>query len=108
MRRGDVVVVAVRGPYSGKPRPAAVVQSDLFNPTHPSVTVAPITSHEADAPLFRIPVDPSEANGLKRRSWVMIDKLFAAPRDAVSDVSGVLETAVLDEVDAALRRWLSV
>jgi PemK-like, MazF-like toxin of type II toxin-antitoxin system len=34
MKRGAIVVVAARGPYTGKPRPAVVVQSDLFNPTH--------------------------------------------------------------------------
>lgn len=31
--RGDVVVCVSQGDY-GKPRPAIVVQSDLFNPTH--------------------------------------------------------------------------
>ncbi|HEV3076187.1 MAG TPA: type II toxin-antitoxin system PemK/MazF family toxin, partial [Thermoanaerobaculia bacterium] len=44
MRRGSIVVVAAKGPYTGKPRPALVVQSDLFNPTHSSVTICPITS----------------------------------------------------------------
>ncbi len=39
MKRGSIVVVAARGAYTGKPRPALVVQSDLFNPTHASVTI---------------------------------------------------------------------
>ena len=30
MKRGAIVVVAARGAYTGKPRPAVVVQSDLF------------------------------------------------------------------------------
>ena len=34
--RGDVVISSSPGDY-GKPRPAVVVQSDLFNPTHPYV-----------------------------------------------------------------------
>jgi len=33
VKRGAIVVVAARGAYTGKPRPALVVQSDLFNPT---------------------------------------------------------------------------
>ncbi|EQD75369.1 transcriptional modulator of MazE/toxin, MazF, partial [mine drainage metagenome] len=37
MKRGDVVTVVAPGDY-GKPRPALVVQSDLFQ-DHPSVTV---------------------------------------------------------------------
>ena len=54
MTRGAIVVVSARGDYTGKPRPALVVQSDLFNPTHASVTICPITSDCMDAPLFRI------------------------------------------------------
>jgi mRNA-degrading endonuclease toxin of MazEF toxin-antitoxin module len=38
-QRGDVVVCVLSGDY-GKPRPAVVVQSDVFNPTHASVTVS--------------------------------------------------------------------
>ncbi len=37
MKRGDLVTIALPGDY-GKPRPALVVQSDLFS-EHPSVTV---------------------------------------------------------------------
>ena len=37
--RGDLVIVATRGAYTSKPRPALVVQSDAFNPTHASVTI---------------------------------------------------------------------
>jgi mRNA interferase MazF len=43
LKRGDVVVVALPGDY-GKPRPALIIQSDLFNETHASVTVIPVTS----------------------------------------------------------------
>jgi mRNA-degrading endonuclease toxin of MazEF toxin-antitoxin module len=43
IRRGDVVICAAPGEY-GKPRPALVVQSELFNGTHSSVTVCLITS----------------------------------------------------------------
>ncbi|UYM18533.1 type II toxin-antitoxin system PemK/MazF family toxin [Endozoicomonas euniceicola] len=37
MRRGDIVTVAIKGDY-GKPRPALIIQSDLFE-QHPSVTI---------------------------------------------------------------------
>lgn len=36
-QRGEIVVCVLSGDY-GKPRPAVVVQSDLFNPTHASIT----------------------------------------------------------------------
>ena len=53
MTRGSIAVVAAKGPYTGKPHPALVVQSDLFNPTHGSVTICPITSDCVDAPRSR-------------------------------------------------------
>jgi mRNA interferase MazF len=61
--RGAIVVVAAKGAYTGKPRPALVVQADLYNPTHSSLTVCPITSDCVDAPLFRVTLPPGE------RTW---------------------------------------
>ena len=44
MRRGDVVTVADRsGQFTGKPRPAVIVQADFFAAV-PTVTVCPLTS----------------------------------------------------------------
>ena len=58
VKRGAIVIVAARGAYTGKPRPAVIVRSDLFNPTHASVSICPITSDIVDAPLFRLTVPP--------------------------------------------------
>ena len=69
VKRGDLVVVAMQGDY-GKPRPAVVVQADLFNRTHSSVVMCLITSHLEDAPLFRIPVPSGRTTGLKLQSQV--------------------------------------
>ena len=71
MNRGDVVICAAPGDY-GKPRPAVVVQSDLFNGSHSSVVVCPVTTHLEDAPLFRIPVPAGKTTGLKIESQVMV------------------------------------
>ena len=67
MTRGDIVVMAARGAYTSKPRPAVVVQANQFNPTHPSVTVRPITPECADAPLFRVTLPPGNCTGLTAR-----------------------------------------
>lgn len=108
MKRGDVVIVATKGPYSGKPRPAVVVQSDLFNPTHASVTVCLMTTDLKDAPLFRLTVEPSADNGLHKRSQVMVDKVFSAPRDKLGAPIGTLDGTTLGRIDDALRVWLQV
>ena len=108
MKRGAIVVVAARGSYTGKPRPAVVVQSDLFNATHASVTVCPITSDIVDAPLFRLTLLPGPRTGLTQVSQVMLDKLVSVPRGAISEEIGECDSRELDAVDDGLRRWLGL
>ena len=108
MKRGAIVVVAARGAYTGKPRPALVVQSDLFNPTHASVTVCPITSDTVDAPLFRLTLPPGSRTGLRGVSQVMIDKIVSVPRAAISAEIGECDARELDGLDDTLRRWLGL
>jgi mRNA interferase MazF len=108
MKRGAVVVVAARGAYTGKPRPALVVQSDLFNPTHASVTVCPITSDCVDAPLFRLTLPPGPRTGLRAVSQVMIDKIVSVPRSAINAEIGECSAPELDAIDDAVRRWLGL
>jgi mRNA interferase MazF len=107
MNRGDVVVSAAPGDY-GKPRPSVVVQSDLFNPTHASVVICPITSHLVEAPLFRLTIHPAPENGLKAESQIMIDKVMALKRERIGKRIGRLTTAELAQVDRALRLWLDL
>jgi mRNA interferase MazF len=106
--RGDIVVVATKGAYTSKPRPALVVQSDLFNPTHASTTICPITSDCIDAPLFRVALPPGDRTGLAAPSQAMVDKVVSIPRPAISRVVGRSSTDELEAVDSALRVWLSL
>jgi len=105
--RGDVVTCAPPGEF-GKPRPAIVLQSDLFNDTHASVTLCPITSHAVEAPLFRVPVKPSAANGLKKSSQAMADKLTTVRRERIGAIIGQLEADDLARVEGAVLRWLGL
>jgi mRNA interferase MazF len=108
MRRGSIVVVAVRGAYTGKPRPAVVVQSDVFNATHASLTLCPISSACVDAPLFRLSLPSGSRTGLKVVSQVMIDKVVSVPRSAVSAEIGECDSTELQALDDGLRRWLGL
>ncbi len=108
MIRGDLVVVATRGVYTGKPRPVVIVQSDLFNPTHASVTVCPITSECIDAPLFRVALPPGERTGLAGPSQVMVDKVVSVPRAAIGQSIGRCSLDELEVIDDGLRRWLTL
>ena len=103
-----MVVVAAEGAYTAKPRPALVVQSDLFNPTHQSVTICPIASDVVDAPLFRVTVPPSARTGLKATSQIMIDKIVSVPRSTVGEEIDRCDDEELESAEEALRRWLEL
>lgn len=108
MIRGEIVVVATKGAYTSKPRPALVVQSDRFNDTHGSVTLCPITTDCVDAPLFRVSLPPGPRTGLKASSQVMIDKVVSVPRAAIGGPVGQCDHLELESVEAALRGWLGL
>ncbi|NBB79939.1 MAG: type II toxin-antitoxin system PemK/MazF family toxin [Verrucomicrobia bacterium] len=105
MKRGDIILCVIAGDY-GKPRPALIIQSDLFNPTHPSVALLPITSHLLETPLFRIPIDKSPGNGLSQPSQIMIDKITAVRRDRIRKRIGQVSPALLIEIEASVLRFL--
>jgi mRNA interferase MazF len=85
-----------------------VVQADLFNPTHSSLTVCPITSDCVDAPLFRVTLPPGERTGLAIVSQVMIDKVVSVPRSAIAREVGRCDALHLELIDEALRHWLDL
>lgn len=101
MRRGDVVVVAVNGDY-GKPRPAVVVQTDAFPDSHASVIICQTTTVLVDAPDFRVTVEPTEANGLRERSQIMVDKPVAVKRERIGRVIGRLTVEEIVKLDSTV------
>ena len=106
MRRGDLVVVVSSGDY-GKPRPALIVQAD-DHAGHPSVTVLPFTSDLHDVPLLRVIVEPTEGNGLRMRSQVMVDKATTIPRAKVGGTIGHLDQATMTTTSKALAAFLGL
>ena len=100
MRRGDFVTVAAPGDYC-KPRPALVIQSDLFDEL-PSVALCLVTSELRNAPIFRITVDPAPDNGLQNISQIQIDKILSVPRERVGSVIGRLDDATMLKVNRSL------
>ncbi len=102
MRRGDLVAVAAPGDY-GKPRPAVVIQGDVINQADPdSVILALMTGTLRDAPLLRLTVYPTPANGLHKPSQVMVDKLVTVRREKVGNTIGRLSDHELLELNRLL------
>jgi len=106
LTRGDLVTIALQGDF-GKPRPALVIQSDLFN-EHTTVTVLLVSSTLIDAPLFRVRVEPDEENGLRKPSQVMVDKAMTVKRDKLGPVFGSATEETMIEVGRCLAVYLGI
>ncbi len=107
LKRGDVVIVSAPGSY-GKPRPAVIIQSNYFSETG-SLTVLLMTSDLHDRlPLVRHRIRPSEINGLRSVSEVMIDKIFTIPRERLRQKIGSLSNTEMVGVTASLALFLGI
>lgn len=103
MKRGDIVTVTAAGDY-GKPRPAVVVQSDyLTDAGLGSLIVCLISGHLEEAPAFRLSVEPTPGNGLRKPSQIMIDKVATVRRSRIGKRIGRLD----DESTLRLNRSLA-
>ncbi len=110
MKRGDLVPAVLAG-ACGKPRPALVIQSDLFA-KHPSITVLPVTSELRPIETFRIAVAPSKGNGLHAPSQIMVDKAHTIPRNKAGDPFGRTRGAKHDRSESCangvFRAWIKI
>ena len=90
MRRGEIWTVAGGRDYTGKPRPAVIIQDDRFDATD-SVTLCVFTSDPTEAPLFRILIQPNERNGLEASSRIIVDKITTVRKARIRDRIGRLD-----------------
>lgn len=107
MKRGNLVTIAMQGDF-GKPRPALVIQSNVFNREHATITVALISSELVEAPIFRLNVLPSKQNGLTKPCQIQIDKIMSVRSEKIGKKIGELDEANLTNVNRALAVWLGL
>ncbi len=107
MKRGDVWTAAGGEAYAGKPRPVVILQDDRFDATS-SVTVCPLTSDPTSARLFRVRIEPSPDNGLRKRSHAMTDKIVTIPRTRVRDHIGRLTESEIVALNRAVFIFLGL
>jgi mRNA interferase MazF len=107
VKRGEVWTVAGGPDYAGKPRPAVVLQDDAFDATA-SITICPFTSHAVDAPLLRLPIEPSERNGLRSSSQLMIDKITTVSKTKLEKRLGHVSDEDLVRVNRAVLVFLGL
>jgi len=101
VKRGDVVIILMQGD-GGKPRPGIIVQSDRLNEAATSLLVCPLSSDIRKPGILRPIIEPTDANGLRLQSQVMIDKLSALSRDRIRQIIGTLDGDAMERIDQAL------
>jgi mRNA interferase MazF len=107
VRRGEVWTASAGTGYAGKPRPVVIVQDDAFDATA-SVKICAFTSDATEAPLFRIEVGPSETNGLRSVSRLMVDKITTVPRTKLGERIGALGDEDMLRVNRAILVFLGL
>ena len=107
MRRGDIWTVAGGNNYAGKPRPVVIVRDDSFDATD-SITVCAFTTDDTDAPLFRLPVESNERNGLRAACRLMVDKVSTIPKTKIGTRLGRLDDEDILRLNQAVLVFLGL
>lgn len=115
MRRGEIVTVnldPVRGSEANKSRPAVIVSSDAANATATRlgrgvVAVVPVTSNVARIYPFQVLL-PAAQTGLPQDSKAQAEQIRSVAVERIGARVGQLPTALVTELDQALRVHLSL
>jgi mRNA interferase MazF len=107
LKRGEIWTAAGGKDYAGKPRPVVILQDDRFDMTS-SITVCAFTTDPTDAPLFRLLIEPSEANGLRVTCRLMVDKITTVPKSRIGARIGRLADEDIIRLNRAVVVFLGI
>lgn len=107
MKRGEIWTVRGGRDYADKVRPAVILQDDNFDGTA-SVTICAFTTDPTEAPLFRLPIEPNDGNGLRAASQLMVDKITPVSKDKVGERVGRLDDADIFRLNQAVVVFLGL
>jgi mRNA interferase MazF len=107
MRRGEIWTASGGKDYAGKPGRVVIVQDDRFDATD-SITVCALSTDATDAPLFRLPVEPNERNGLRSPSRLLVDKITTVAKTKLGSRIGRLDDDEILRLNRAMVVFLGV
>ena len=107
MKRGEIWTMAGGSGYASKPRPVVIIQDNAFDATA-SIIVCLVTSEAIEAPILRLPVEPTSDNGLHQTSDLMVDKVVTIPRGRLGQRSGQLGNDYLMRLNRSLLVFLGL
>lgn len=107
MRRGEVWTAAGGKDYAGKPRPVVILQDNQFDATN-SVTICAFTTDPTEAPLFRLPIEPNQRNGLRAPCRLVVDKITTVPKMKIGTRIGRLDNEDIVRLNRAVLVFLGM
>ena len=107
MRRGEIWTAVDAVEYARKPRPVVIIQAEHFEILD-SVTICGFTSDATDLPLFRILIEPSDLNGLRSPSRIMVDKILTVRKRKLGNRLGRLDAKDMNQLDQAIAVFLGL
>ena len=107
MKRGEIWTMAGGSGYASKPRPVVIIQDNAFDATA-SIIVCLVTSEAIEAPILRLPVEPTSDNGLHQTSDLMVDKVVTIPRGRLRQRIGQLGNDDLLRLNRSLLVFLGL
>jgi mRNA interferase MazF len=107
MKRGEIWTMAGGSGYASKPRPVLIIQDDGFDETA-SITVCLLTSEAIEAPILRLPVEPTLDNGLFQTSHLMVDKVTTVARGRLGQRIGQISDDDLLRLNRSLLVFLGL
>jgi mRNA interferase MazF len=107
VRRGEIWTASGGQDYAGKPRPVVIVQDNSFDATN-SLTICGLTTNNAEAPLFRLPVQPNDGNGLQVPCRLMVDKISTVPKTKLGSMIGKLDDEDMRRLNQAMLIFLGL
>jgi len=115
MARGDIWLVELPYPVSEQSheqtgrRPAVVVQTDTDDAKLPTTVIVPMTSQPgAERFPFTFPVEPSNQNGISRRTILLVFQLRAIDKRRLNRKLGALEPQYMQQMRAKIKELLGV
>ena len=84
-----------------------ILHDDRFDRTN-SVTVCACTTDPTVAPLFRLPIVPSQANGLRAVCRLMVDKITTVPKTKIRARVGRLADEDMVRLNRAVLVFLGI
>lgn len=108
MKRGELWVGTSNDPYTRKPRPLVVVQSDHIDEALRSITVCPLTTRGIGEAFFRVVVEPNQDNGLDHQSEIEVEKITTMRKSDLSKRIGTLSEADISALNRSLALCLGL